>query len=77
MTAMEWSARAGHLVQAVDFEDRGGWVLDSQFDMQMGAPYLLAHGLGVPVAEARTTIEVSALPTPIAIELKVVAAMGS
>jgi hypothetical protein len=59
MTPTERSARAGHLVQAVDFEDRGGWVLDSQFDMQMGAPYLLAHGLGVPVAEARTTIEVT------------------
>lgn len=46
------------LVQAIDFHDRGGWLLDSQFDVQMGAPYLLAHGLGVPVADARTTVEI-------------------
>ncbi|MEU6559504.1 FAD-dependent oxidoreductase [Nocardia nova] len=46
------------LVQATDFEDRGGWVLDSQFQAQMGASYLLAHGLGVPVADARATVEV-------------------
>ena len=46
---------AAHLlVQAIDFHDRGGWLLDSQFDVQMGAPYLLAHGLGVPVAAIAT-----------------------
>lgn len=58
MTAARRPSRAGHLVQAIDFSDRGGWVLDSQFDTQMGGPYLLAHGLGVPVADARTTIEI-------------------
>lgn len=46
------------LVEAEDFADYGGWVLDSQFEMQMGSPYLLAHGLGRPVADATTTIRV-------------------
>lgn len=46
------------LIEAEDFADYGGWVLDSQFEMQMGSPYLLAHGLGQPVADATTTIAV-------------------
>jgi FAD dependent oxidoreductase len=46
------------LVEAEDFDDHGGWVLDSQFETIMGSPYLLAHGLGRPVADARTTINV-------------------
>jgi hypothetical protein len=48
----------GILVEAEDFDDYGGWVLDSQFELQMGSPYLLAHGLGRPVADATTTIHV-------------------
>ena len=44
------------LVEAEDFDDYGGWVLDSQFEAQMGSPYLLAHGLGRPVSDASTTI---------------------
>ena len=47
------------LVEAERFEDRGGWVVDSQFMDQMGSPFLLAHGLGVPVADARTTVRVA------------------
>jgi hypothetical protein len=43
------------LVEAEAFADRGGWVLDPQFMDQMGSPYLLAHGLGKPVANAKTT----------------------
>ena len=39
----------GILVEAEDLADYGGWVLDSQFELQMGSPYLLAHGLGLPV----------------------------
>lgn len=44
------------LVEAESFEDYGGWVLDSQFEVQMGSPYLLAHGLGRPVRDATTTV---------------------
>ena len=49
----------GILVEAEDFENYGGWVLDSQFETQMGSPYLLAHGLGRPVADATTVISVA------------------
>lgn len=38
------------------FEDHGGWVNDSQFIDQMGSPYLLAIGIGVPVKDAATTV---------------------
>ena len=45
------------LVEAESFAQRGGWVVDPQFMDQMGSPYLLAHGLGRPVADATTTLE--------------------
>ena len=32
----------------------GGWVVDTQAMDVMGSPYVLAHGLGEPVARART-----------------------
>ena len=40
--------------------DAGGWSLDAQFMDVMGSPYLLAHGLGVPVADATASVEVPA-----------------
>ncbi len=42
-------------LEAESFKDWGGWVNDTQFMDQMGSPYLLAHGLGKPVADAKTT----------------------
>ena len=45
------------LVEAEGFADHGGWVLDPQFMDQMGSAYLLAHGLGRPVASAKTRVE--------------------
>ena len=42
-------------IEAESFDDWGGWVNDTQFMDQMGSPYLLAHGLGKPVADAKTT----------------------
>jgi hypothetical protein len=47
------------LVEAESFSDKGGWVVDPQFVEQMGSPYLLAHGLGIPVKNAKTTIILS------------------
>ena len=44
------------LVEAESFQDRGGWQLDTQFIELMGSPYLIAHGLGKPVADAKTEI---------------------
>ncbi len=51
------------LVEAERFADVGGWVRDSQFMDQMGSSYLLAHGLGVPVEDATTTVELPAAGT--------------
>jgi hypothetical protein len=49
---------SGILVEAEAFDDYGGWVLDSQFELTMGSPYLLAHGNGVAVADASTRISI-------------------
>src|SRR5512140_2393503 len=46
------------LVEAEAFADHGGWALDQQSMDQMGSPYLLAHGLGEPVKDAATSINV-------------------
>lgn len=43
-------------VEAEAFDTKGGWVVDQQFMDLMGSPYLMAHGMGVPVADASTTI---------------------
>ena len=45
------------LVEAESFKTQGGWSLDTQFIESMGSPYLLAHGLGEPVKDATTTVE--------------------
>ena len=47
------------LIEAESFDDWGGWVNNTQFMDQMGSPYLLAHGLGKPVADARTKFVVA------------------
>src|SRR3954454_6590497 len=44
------------LVEAESFKDRGGWMLDTQFVHIMGSPYLLAHGMGQPVADATQAV---------------------
>jgi len=44
------------LVEAESFADRGGWVVDQQYMDQMGSPVLLAHGMGEPVTDAKTTV---------------------
>ena len=55
--ALALPARAQNvLVEAEQFADTGGWDLDQQSMDQMGSPYLLAHGLGVPVRDAVTTV---------------------
>ena len=46
------------LIETESFSDHGGWKLDTQFIREMGSPYLMAHGLGNPVKDATTTIEV-------------------
>ena len=45
-------------VEAQSFADKGGWVVDQQFMDQMGAPYLMARGMGVPCKDATTSVKV-------------------
>ena len=53
-------ARAqGIFLEAESFENHGGWALDQQFMDQMGSPYLIAHGMGVPVGDASTHFAVT------------------
>lgn len=53
------SAAAGTpiLFEAEHFAQKGGWVVDQQFMDQMGSPYVMAHGLGRPVADAVERVE--------------------
>ena len=53
------SAPGGVLIEAAAFEKLGGWKLDTQHYHQMGGCYLLAHGMGRPVANASTTVDLS------------------
>ena len=48
----------GVLLEACTFKNRGGWKLDTQFYQQMGGCYLLAHGMGQPVADATTDVTI-------------------
>ena len=50
-------------LEAEQFADRGGWAVDSQFIDQMDSSFLLAHGMGRPVADASTTFECPAAGT--------------
>ena len=57
--AMQAPLHAGEiLVEAESFDTKGGWVVDQQFMDFMGSPYLLAHGMGTPVSDASTAIDV-------------------
>lgn len=47
----------GVLIEAAAFDGLGGWKLDTQHYQQMGGCYLLAHGMGQPVENARTTVK--------------------
>ena len=55
---LSWgSLKAADLfVEAENFSNKGGWVVDQQFMDLMGSPYLLAHGMGVPVDDAYTEV---------------------
>lgn len=44
------------LIEAESMESYGGWVIDQQSMASMGSPYLMAHGMGVPVMDASTTV---------------------
>ncbi|MGI6573868.1 MAG: FAD-dependent oxidoreductase [Fermentimonas sp.] len=45
-------------IEAEHFKEIGGWVIDQQSIPSIGSAYLMAHGLGVPVKDAKTTITI-------------------
>ena len=57
-TEDEELSSAGVLVEASAFAEQGGWKLDTQHYQQMGGCYLLAHGMGKPVANATTKVAI-------------------
>ena len=44
-------------IEAEDFADYGDWRLDTQFVQQMGSAYLIAAGVGRPIADATTELQ--------------------
>ncbi|MDD4226257.1 MAG: FAD-dependent oxidoreductase [Mariniphaga sp.] len=44
-------------LEAENFQNKGGWVVDQQFMDLMGSSYLMAHGMGRPVNQAETMAE--------------------
>ncbi len=49
---------SGILIEAASFAKPGGWKVDTQHYQQMGGCYLLAHGMGKPVAHATTSVTI-------------------
>ena len=45
-------------LEAESFRNRGGWVVDTVPMHRMGSACLMAHGAGVPVADAETEIDI-------------------
>jgi len=43
-------------IEAESFSKKGGWVVDQQFIDLMGSSYLMAHGMGQPVEDAKTQV---------------------
>lgn len=43
-------------IEAENFSNKGGWVVDQQFMDLMGSSYLMAHGMGTPVDDAWTEV---------------------
>lgn len=46
------------LLQCESFRELGGWLVETQSTRQIGSGYVMAHGYGVPVADAWTEADV-------------------
>ena len=57
LSASELAGQNSVLIEAESFTNKGGWVVDQQFMDLMGSPYLMAHGMGVPVKDAMTEVK--------------------
>lgn len=49
-----------YLIEAESFKKRGGWLIETQSVLTMGSAYLMAHGMGVPVEDAVTSVDIAA-----------------
>ena len=49
---------ASFFVECESFDNLGGWVVDPHSMKALGSSYVMAHGVGKPVADAVTTVEV-------------------
>ncbi len=47
------------LLECENFADLGGWTVETQSMRSLGSSYVMAHGYGVPVADARTTVDLA------------------
>ena len=45
-------------IEAESFEEKGGWVTDTASMELIHSSYLMAHGMGVPVADATGSFEI-------------------
>jgi hypothetical protein len=57
--ALSLAANAATLyVECESFSELGGWVVDPHSMKALGSSYVMAHGIGKPVADAKTTVAV-------------------
>lgn len=47
-------------IEAENFGDKGGWITDAQSMETIHSSYIMAHGMGIPVADAKTKITAQA-----------------
>ncbi len=47
------------LIEAESFDNLGGWIIDQRSMTQVGSAYIMAHGMGVPVADAETVCQLA------------------
>ena len=59
------SPEGGLFIEAESFAEKGGWSVDQQFMDIMGSPYLIAHGMGVPVKDVSSLAAIAAAITAI------------
>lgn len=58
---MKMNKQNSVMALATTFANHGDWIVEQQFVLQMGSSYLMAHGIGTPLAnDATTEIEVPA-----------------
>lgn len=50
-------------IEAESFKDKGGWVVDTLSMETTHSSYLMAHGMGIPVEDAKTDFEISCAGT--------------